>query len=180
MRLSMLCPGLLSHLSCPQAAHCLHFDLYETRRKDSLLQRRVNAVNDQSATLPCSGHVQLQRLCVGLNPAAQQLCLQERREAAVTGKIKASETIPFFPVCRKSREGLASNSHGDFFIKRQTNHILSSKCHQASWELWLLQTPRIFSDSSPQAVHASFHWLTCAWTFFMCQLIFTPCVTHCR
>lgn len=114
----MLCPGLLSHLSCPQAAYCLNFDLYEMQRKRSLSQRCVNAVNDQPVTPSCSGHIQLRRLCAEFNPAGQQLCLQERREAAATGKFKASETIPFFPVCRKSREWLASNSHGDFFIKR--------------------------------------------------------------
>lgn len=113
---SMLCPGLLSHLNRPQVAYCLNFDLYETERKCSLSQGCVNAVNDQSLTPSCSGHVQLQRLCVGLNPAAQQLCLQERREAAGTDKLKASETVLFFPVYRKSREGLASNSRGDFFI----------------------------------------------------------------
>lgn len=72
-------PGLLSHLSCPQAAYCLNFDLYETWRKYSLSQRCANAVNDQSITLPCSGHVQLQRFCVGLNSAGSTALLTGRK-----------------------------------------------------------------------------------------------------
>lgn len=87
-------------------------------RENILCHKDVNAVNDQSVIPPRSGHVQLQRLSAGLNPAAQQLCSQERREAVVTGNIQASAIILFFPVCRKSTEGLASNSNGDIFIKR--------------------------------------------------------------
>lgn len=174
----MLCPGLFSHLSCPQAAYCLNFDLYETQRKYYLSQKCVNVVNDQSVTSSHSGRVQLWRLCVGLNPAGQQLCSQERREAAGTGKFKASETIPFFPVCRKSREWLASNSHGDFFIKRlimfspvnATRRVGSCGCYKfhifSQTLLPKLSTPNSTGLRVPGP--------------FSCASWYLPSVWHCR
>lgn len=49
---------------------------------------------DHSVTPPCSGHGQWQRFCVGLNPAAHQLCSQQTREAAGTGKSKSLKLFP--------------------------------------------------------------------------------------